>query len=191
MHCCPSELVRFAWLRRGPVLVDGRSGAGKSTLAEQLADRGPHGTRLIHLDDLYRGWNDLEATSRRMVSLISRCSRRYRRWDWSLSLLADEVRIPPAAPLVIEGSGAITRQSARLSSCAIWVDAPVAVRRYRALRRDGSGYADGEYWNVWQAQEQRHLRLDSPEILADVSLTWGDAGSASLTYRCSRVAPTS
>ena len=40
--------------------VDGPSGAGKTRLAEQLADT-LDGAGVVHLDDLYPGWDGLEA----------------------------------------------------------------------------------------------------------------------------------
>ena len=47
--------------RRPVVLLDGRSGSGKTVLAESLAPR--LDAQLVSLDELYPGWEGLEAGS--------------------------------------------------------------------------------------------------------------------------------
>ena len=54
--------ARIADMARALVCIDGPAGAGKTTLAELLMARHPH-ARVMHLDDLYAGWdNALDAT---------------------------------------------------------------------------------------------------------------------------------
>ena len=47
------------------ILVDGRTGSGKTTFAAALQNRlfqkGESAPRVIHMDDLYEGWDGLQA----------------------------------------------------------------------------------------------------------------------------------
>jgi len=58
------------------VLIDGRAGSGKSTLAAQLQNvlfrDGESAPRLIHMDDLYPGWDGLSAGSDYLNRMILR-----------------------------------------------------------------------------------------------------------------------
>jgi energy-coupling factor transporter ATP-binding protein EcfA2 len=177
-----AALSRAAWHRGGVVLVDGRSGAGKSTLAAQIARLGPPGTALVHLDDFYPGWRGLQAAARAVPALLG-ANPRYRRWDWDADRPAELVGVPSGRPLVIEGSGAVTAAATRGGAYSIWVDAPEPMRRYRALVRDGEGYARSSWWAVWTAQEIYHERRDHPRELADAQVHWGGERLVSLTVR--------
>ena len=54
------------------VLIDGRSGSGKTTLAMKLANeifaRTQLKPQLVHMDDLYPGWEGLSAGARMLVA---------------------------------------------------------------------------------------------------------------------------
>src|SRR6201995_2703445 len=51
------------------VALDGRSGSGKTWLAERLA--GPIGAPVIHLEDLYPGWDGLAATAEVLAGWVT------------------------------------------------------------------------------------------------------------------------
>jgi cytidylate kinase len=156
-----AELVAAITGDRAIVLIDGRSGSGKTELAAELA---PHlGAQLVRLDDLYPGWDGLDAASRAVPDIIG--EGRWQRWDWAADEPAEWHEIDLTRPLVIEGSGCLTRESRSLATYAIWVALDELTRKERALARDGETYAP--HWDQWAAQEQTHFERERPDLLAD------------------------
>ena len=54
------------------VLIDGRSGSGKTSLAADVAES--LGAAVLHLEDLYPGWDGLGAGSRAVASALAELS---------------------------------------------------------------------------------------------------------------------
>ena len=162
--------------RCGPtrlVCIDGPSGSGKTELATQLAVA-LDGVPLLHMDDLYPGWDGLAAgvaTLRADVvaPLLAGRPARYRRWDWARDAYAEwhDLGTPPL--LVVEGVGAGAVEG--VASLLVWVDAPEEVRYRRAMARDGATYAP--LWTRWAAQERAHFAADRTRDRADVVLSTG------------------
>lgn len=149
-------------------LIDGRSGAGKTTIARALADR--EGATLLSLDEVYPGWDGLEAGEQHVLAHVLRPRAagrpaRYRRWDWSSASPAEWVVVDAHRPLVIEGCGAIGPEARRLADRALWVACDDSERYRRAIERDGDDFA--RHWTRWARQEEWHARLHRPEELAD------------------------
>lgn len=146
------------------VLIDGRSGAGKTTLAHELAPL--LGAKLVSLDDLYPGWGGLEAGSAAVAETVLReRDPGWRRWDWASERPAEWHPVDPAAPIVIEGCGALSRANRALATFGIWVDVPAAERRRRALEREPDF---APHWREWAAQERAFAAREHPRSLADV-----------------------
>lgn len=148
------------------VLVDGRSGTGKTTIGTALAEE--LGAQLVHLDDVYPGWDGLRAAADIVVSDVLGAPSGHRRWDWAASAPADWVELDPSAPIVVEGCGALSRASAPLAVLRIWLAADDAVRKRRAIDRDGEVFA--LEWDRWARQEEAFIAAEDPESLADVVL---------------------
>jgi cytidylate kinase len=62
--------------------------------------------------------------------------------------------------VIVEGCGVLTPRSAPTAAVRVWLDAPLEVRRERALARDGEAYAP--HWDTWAAQDEDHVRRDDP-----------------------------
>jgi gluconate kinase len=152
--------------RRVVVLVDGRSGTGKTTLGAAVADH--LGAQVVHLDDVYPGWDGLRAAADAVVRDVLGPPSGYRRWDWSASAPTDWVPLDADAPIVVEGCGALSRGSAPLASLRVWLEADDVVRRDRAIGRDGEVFA--REWDRWAAQEASFIAAEQPAHRADVVL---------------------
>lgn len=149
------------------VLIDGRSGAGKSSLAKELVARWPGESpvQLVALDSLYPGWDGLTDGVQYALQhlLIPHAEGRlgvWRRWDWDADARAEAYAVAASLPLIVEGSGLLTRATAALADISVWLESPEDSRRERALTRDGDTYRP--HWTRWADQEHRHLVRDEP-----------------------------
>ncbi len=161
------------------IAIDGPSGSGKTTLAASVAehlttgDAGGPAPQVVHMDDLYPGWDGLAASVPRLVHEILDPLARgrdtvYRRWDWGAGCDGEPVEVPAADWLIVEGAGCGARAAAPYLACLVWLDAPAGLRRDRALARDGDTYAP--HWDRWAAQEATHFAAEATADRADISL---------------------
>lgn len=166
----PSDAQGLA-ARLGPharVLIDGRSGSGKTTLAAELATI-VVGAQLVRLDDIYAGWDGLEAASEHVFeNVLSASGPRWQRWDWTTDQPAEWTTLDPQRPIIVEGCGALSRKNAVLADLRVWVELDEPTRKCRALARDGDAYAP--HWDRWARQEAAFIARENPRQLADVEL---------------------
>jgi hypothetical protein len=167
--------------RRAPiVLIDGPSGAGKSTLADAVLDRWPGpAPSLVRLDDAYRGWNGLaRAGSDLARTLVPPLRRggvgRGTRWDWAADAPGALERRRPGRALIIEGCGAFAAGALAPNAVHVWVAAPDALRKRRALERDGGRY--DPFWAIWERQWRRYVHRAAPERRASIHVRRTDDG---------------
>ena len=155
-------------------LVDGRSGAGKSHFAAELARA--RDAVVVSIDDVYPGWDGLDAGSWLIHEYLVRpylagLTGRYRPWLWEDQRRGEWVEVSPDVPLIVEGCGAIRRDSVTTSSRRVWLETDDAVRRERALERDGQMYEP--HWTRWALQEERFLALHHSRELATEIVNMG------------------
>lgn len=162
------------------VAVDGPSGSGKTTLAAHLEAllRRPGGhVVVVHMDDLYPGWDGLAAAVTLLSSQVVEPLARgrdgaYQRYDWARGAYAERHEIPCAtAWLVVEGVGCgadVIRP--RLAALA-WLEADRETRRRRGLERDGESYAP--HWERWAGQESAHFAGHATREHADLVVDTG------------------
>jgi hypothetical protein len=161
------------------VAVDGPSGSGKTVLASELSgllDDVP----VIHLDDIYPGWDGLaDAVPRVLEWVLEPLSRketaRYRRFDWPSHTYAEWHDVPDAPVLLIEGVGAGARACAPHLAQIVWAEAPASLRFARGMARDGEGYRP--HWERWAEQEATHFATEGTRERADVRLDAGVDGA--------------
>jgi gluconate kinase len=146
---------------RPVILIDGGSGSGKTELAAVLAPA--LGAEFVRLDDIYPGWDGLEAASLMVPGIID--ANRWRRWDWVAGELAEWHDLDPHRPLVIEGCGSLSRANRALATFGIWVELDEPTRKARALARGGDAYVP--HWDRWAAQERAFFERERPDRLAD------------------------
>jgi uridine kinase len=157
------------------VCVDGPAGSGKTTLAADVAAL--TAAPVVHLDDLYPGWDGLFAVDRAVLDLLRPLAEgrtgRYRRWDWYAGAYAETRDVEPGPLLVLEGVGAGNRAWADLVTTLVWVEAPPEMRRARALERDGDGLL--EHWAGWTRDERRLFAEQDTRARADLVVETGPA----------------
>jgi uridine kinase len=150
------------------VAVDGPSGAGKTEFAAGLAT--VTGADVLHLEDLYPGWEGLAATPPLVADVLAAVAvgevGSAPRWDWSRGAPGATLRVAPGRLLVLDGVGSGASVVRPFLSLLIWVEAPADVRKRRALERDGETYAP--YWDTWAAQEARHFAAEQTRRHADL-----------------------
>lgn len=152
--------------------IDGPAGTGKTTLARAVRAAAPGTCRVVHLDDLYPGWDGLGAVTHLVPPLLAAVAAgdaaRYRSWDWHAGAPGPERTVLAVDLLVLEGVGAGGRGWAALTTVTVWVDGPgPAERRARVVSRDGQ--AVRAPIEVWQVAEAAHLAAEGTEDRADLS----------------------
>lgn len=160
--------------------VDGPSGSGKTTLAAALTGAlsaalpGADRVAVVHMDDLYPGWDGLAdaaplLSEQVLEPLAHGRPAAFRRWDWDAGRWAGSVAVPTADVLVVEGVGCGARACAPRLSALVWVEAPAEERVRRGLARDGEAYRP--HWERWAAQERAHFAAQGTRERADVVVT--------------------
>jgi uridine kinase len=152
------------------VAIDGPSGAGKTDFAAALAERLP-GAHVLHMDELYPGWDGLEQAvadlHEQVLAPLARGERAaYRRWDWVNDRYDNWRSLPASNLLLVEGVGSGAGPGARLESALIWLEADPQVRFGRCIERDGESYLP--HWQRWAAREQALFALDGTRSRADL-----------------------
>lgn len=161
----------------GPVTVvalDGRSGSGKTTLGSAVADA--WGAPLLHMDEIYPGWDGLAASvgvlEEQVLAPLARGERpEYRRWDWTHDRWGPLRRLPAEDRLVVEGCGVAVRPAGDRAAVRVWLEAPRALRQRRGLSRDGEAYRP--HWQRWAAQEDALFAADGTRERAHLVLRTG------------------
>lgn len=159
---------------RARILIDGRSGSGKSTLATRLVELAAESdvaVQCIRLDDIYPGWDGLAAAARIVTEDVLRPLHEHGRgswqqYDWQGARPGETHPVDGEQAVVIEGIGALSRESAPLATFRVWVTADPEVRRRQALSRDGDLYRP--HWDRWAAQEELFIAQNQPQTLADL-----------------------
>ncbi len=161
------------------VLIDGRSNSGKSTLAAEIQNiifkDGESAPRVVHMDDLYLGWNGLQAGVDYLQRFILKplsdsYIAQWREFDWAnpgepgYEARNGEWReFSGGTPLIVEGCGALNQLSAPLADVRVWLEVDQETRHQRWLAREGSN----EYWAEWAAQEEEFYAREKSSELAD------------------------
>lgn len=160
------------------ILVDGRTGSGKTTFAAALQNRlfqkGESAPRVIHMDDLYEGWDGLQAGVDYLIrQILSPLSRRegasWQEYDWAASERAGVWReFRGGTPLIIEGVGSLSRVAAEQADVTIWLEVDQAVRQERIAARGAVGDGDGSWFAMWSAQEADFYAREKSDEIADL-----------------------
>ena len=170
----PSEVLRLVE-SRSPTLgagrlicIDGPAGSGKTTLAAGIAALTD--ACVIHMDDLYPGWEGLPQVAEQLTDLLCPLSNgvagSYRRFDWDQDAYAETVSVAPTGLLVLEGVGSGARVIADLITTLVWVETNDTERLRRGLARDGEVARDK--WLAWMESEAAWFATEQTSARADL-----------------------
>ena len=155
-------------------LIDGPSGAGKTTLANEIESQwnSPGKLQVVHMDDLYPGWDGLGSGAVQALRMLQERSRgedsRWQRYDWEKQVLREWHSVDAREPLLIEGCGSSPAGAKELSQVRLWVEAPEALRKERALSRTGENFA--EHWTQWDEQFAEYCFVHTPQARATLQV---------------------
>jgi hypothetical protein len=158
------------------VLIDGRSNSGKSTFAKSLQEnlfrQGESLPRVIHMDDLYPGWEGLSLGAdylNRFIlePLTKKLTASWQQWDWPKNQRGAWMEFSGGTPLIIEGCGSLSDRASSVAFLRIWLEAKEPVRQSRWLEREGNL----DKFEMWAAQELDFYAREKSLELADLVIT--------------------
>jgi uridine kinase len=157
--------------------IDGPAGSGKSTLASEIARAfaGTYDLEVIHLDELYNGW-DL-ALSEDLFQRIAQLIAAQRAgdptdlaiYDWSALTFSGSRQIMATQLLIIEGVGSSNQLLQKNLTTSIWLDIDQSTGLTRVLERDGEEIRDEMI--KWQRMESEYFTRDLTRERADFILS--------------------
>ena len=155
------------------ILIDGRAGSGKSTFAESLQQQlfrdGESAPRVIHMDNIFEGWEGLALGSDYMVRFILQPLARHETacwqdWSWVKNQRSSWREFSGGTPLIVEGCGSLTERSKEHADISIWLEASEETRRERWIQRE----RHLEKFDFWAAQELDFYAREKSQSLADL-----------------------
>lgn len=159
------------------IAIDGRAGAGKTTLAKELflALSAHHEVSVIHLDEIYAGW-DL-ALGQTLTDSLSQILESFSRnkiatfpiYDWVFGEFDSTREILPGNLIIIEGVGSAQRIVRDVAAATIWIDIDPHVGLRRVLERDGISIEN--QMKLWQMREEEHFLADATRESVDFILS--------------------
>ena len=157
------------------ILIDGRAGSGKSTFAESLQQQlfrdGESAPRVIHMDNIFEGWEGLSLGSDYLVRFILNPLSRHETaswqdWSWVRNERSSWREFSGGTPLIVEGCGSLTERSKEHADICIWLEASEKVRRERWIQRE----RHLDKFDFWAAQELDFYAREKSKSLADTIL---------------------
>ncbi len=180
------EILSLSDLKPTPlILIDGRACSGKSSFASELGDRLfrklDAAPRLIHMDDIYPGWEGLRAGSTYLLEKVLEPLAQgkvaaWQIWNWAQSQRGNATEpgngwreFSGGIPLIVEGCGSISQRSADLADITVWLDCELETRKQRWHERDGGSF-DSQF-SLWELQETEFYESEQTESLTKFHLT--------------------
>lgn len=157
------------------ITIDGPAGSGKTTLAAQLAAALGESITVIHMDDLYNGWDRAlsgDLTSLLKNQLLPAISKggefELPKFDWLINKYDEAQRYLPSPITIVEGVGSGQRAMRATTSVAIWIEVSMELGLERALERDG--YEIEAQIKGFKRAELKHFADEQTKAAADHQL---------------------
>ena len=159
------------------IAIDGPAGAGKTTLAHEiyLAISLKKSVSVIHMDDLYDGWdNALGADLTKVLLYLTDQHKQNKpakisRFNWITSSFEDSEEIAPTDLLILEGVGSGNLAIQDELAALIWIDIDPEIGVKRVINRDGVQVA--AEMRKWLGTQEEYFSQHSTREKADFILT--------------------
>ena len=148
------------------IAIDGPAGAGKTTLAStlSLALAKDFTLTVIHMDDLYAGWDGAlgEKLTESLTWITSSHKVKkdliYSPFNWSQNDFDPPRHCASTSLLILEGVGSSQVAVEEFLSTSIWIDLDPIVGFQRVIERDGDQIS--ESMQGWLDQQGQHFASD-------------------------------
>jgi uridine kinase len=159
------------------ITIDGPAGAGKTTLAGHIRS-GLHSrltTTVIHMDDLYNGWNDpfgkpfIESLQKITAAHQAGANCEFPKYDWAAGRYGTTQMYTPTRLLILEGVGSSASQIRANVSASIWIEINPEDGLQRVLTRDGVAIANE--MAQWLTTQDAFFAAEDSAKSADFALT--------------------
>jgi uridine kinase len=159
------------------IAIDGPAGAGKTTLARELslAFSCKISVQVIHMDDLYAGWenalsDDLSKVLQYLVNQHeSGLPAKIQRYNWIRSAFEESEELAVSDLLILEGVGSGDKDLQERFAALIWMEIDPEVGLARVIKRDGLQVQD--QMQKWLATQAQYFSQHSTREKADFILT--------------------
>ena len=173
-----SALLDLCKTSERPIIaIDGPAGAGKTTLATNihLALFPNYTSTIIHMDDLYNGWD--KALSSELTEVLTHIAMAHRqghpislsKYDWANAVFSPAELIDDAQVIILEGVGSGQSAVREFLSALIWIDIEESKGLSRVLERDGEGIK--VEMQKWLMTQEQHFAIEKTDNAADFVLT--------------------
>lgn len=151
------------------IAIDGPAGAGKTTLASTLfLALSPHiSTTVIHMDELYRGWeNAIGDELTKSLTWVTSCHKAkkpllYSSFNWAANEFADPKSHPSTHLLILEGVASAQIAIEESLATSIWLDLDPLIGYQRVIDRDGEKIS--REMTQWLLMQEQHFAADKTQ----------------------------
>lgn len=148
------------------IAIDGPAGAGKTTLAQtiSLALSPQMSTTVIHMDELYPGWEKAlgveltETLTWLTQSHKAKKPLKYSPFNWALNEFNPSHVLDSTQLLILEGVGSAQRSIEGCLATSIWLDLDPQIGFQRVIERDGATIT--AEMTKWLAMQEQHFATD-------------------------------
>ena len=148
------------------IAIDGPAGAGKTTLAQtiSLALSPQISTTVIHMDELYPGWEKaLGVELTQTLTWLTQSHKakkplKYSSFNWATNEFNASHVVDSTQLLILEGVGSAQRSIEDSLVTSIWLDLDPQIGFQRVIERDGSIIT--AEMTKWLAMQEQHFVVD-------------------------------
>ena len=173
-----SALLDLCKTSERPIIaIDGPAGAGKTTLATNihLALYPNYTSTIIHMDDLYHGWDN--ALTSQLTDVLTHLVSAHKdakpislsTYNWLAGEFNPASEIEKSELLILEGVGSGQMAIRDSLSALIWIDIEDSQGMARVLERDGNEIES--QMKKWLSTQEQHFRDEGTQNAADFVLT--------------------
>ena len=154
--------------------IDGPAGSGKTSLAAELASN-LSDVQIIHMDDLYLGWQNTltDSLTSNLLGIAHNIQNlgivSFVKFDWSNNSIGEVVKYQSPKFLIIEGVGSGQEALRPFISMSIWIEVPTDVGLARVIARDGEIVRD--HMAAFLALQESHFKKEETKMHAEYHLS--------------------